>query len=215
MELERELISELVILSRELAAKGYAPASGGNASLRTAEGVWMTRSGCLMHSLTEGDLVLVDENGQKIRGTGQPSKEVILHLAVYRKNPATGVVFHFHPPHTIAACSLLADGEDPIPAMVPTYLMRVYGTELIPYAPPGSVELAEGVERVAGNHQVILLRNHGLVSSGETVLQAAQAVEETEENARIYLLSGGRGISLTQEQCDWLKRSYWGRGSGR
>lgn len=215
MGTERDLILELITLSRELAAKGYAPASGGNASLRTIEGVWITRSGCLMHSLTEEDMVLVDENGQKIRGNGKPSKEVILHLAVYRKNHAAGVVFHFHPPHIIAASSLAADGEDPIPVMVPTYLMRVCGTQLVPYAPPGSAELVEGVERVASNHQVILLRNHGLVSSGETALQAAQAVEETEENARIYLLSGGHGTFLSQEQCDWLKRSYWGRGSGQ
>jgi ribulose-5-phosphate 4-epimerase/fuculose-1-phosphate aldolase len=215
MESARELLLELISFSRELADSGYAPASGGNASFRAAEGVWVTRGGCLMRSLTERDLVLVDENGRTIRGEGKPSKEVSLHLAVYRRNAAANAVFHFHPPHTIAAGSLVADGEDPIPAMVPTYLMRVRGTELIPYAPPGSMELAEGVERVTGGHQVILLRNHGLVSWGETALQAAQAVEETEQNARIYLLSGGRGTALSREQCDWLKEHYWKRGPGR
>ncbi len=211
MKSERESLLEMIALNRELAEKGYAPASGGNSSIRVAEGVLITRSGCVLKSLTIQDFVSVNESGEAVSGNVKPSKEVRFHLAIYRRNPKVNAVFHFHPPHCIAAGSLLPEGEDPIPAMVPYYVMRVRGAISLPYAPPGSAELFESIDRAAAGHQVIFLRNHGLVCSGETVLAAAQAVEETEENARIFLLTGGRGTPLSQEQCQWLKEKYWTR----
>jgi len=203
---------KLVEYCRDLANKGYAPASGGNASIRTPEGVWITAGGSVLGSLSTEDLVLVDQDGKKLDGQGNPSKEVLLHLAVYQANAKVNVTLHFHPPQTIGACALVEDGNNPIPAFVPTFIMRVHGSKLLPYYHPGSFELSQQVQRYAADYQVILLRNHGLVSSGETLTKAAQAVEETEENARIYLLTGGAGRALSEESCRELREKYWSRG---
>lgn len=200
---------ELVAACREMAASGYAPASGGNASIKTPEGVWITAGGTVLKNLSLDQLVLVDNDGNKLAGEVSPSKEVQLHLAVYRVNPKVNAVFHFHPPYTIAACALLADGDDPLPAFVPTYIMRVHGVKLVPYYHPGSIELARAVEQAAATHQVIILRNHGLVSSGETVTQAVQAIEETEANAHLFLLAGTAGRAIEEEYCRQLKEKYW------
>lgn len=204
-------LDDLIMYCREFALAGYAPASGGNASLRTPEGILITGSGSTLRRLDKTDFVLVNEEGEPINTERRPSKEVFLHIAVYRSNPRTRAIFHFHPPHTIAACSLLPEGEDQLPAMVPTYIMRVRGAILVPFFPPGVPELAEEVGRQARVHQVVLLKNHGLVSSGATIQEAAQAVEETEENARIYLMAGGRGKALSQRECKALQERYWAK----
>ncbi len=200
---------ELVEYCREMARQGYAPASGGNASIKLREGVWITAGGSVLKNLSLNELILVDEDGKRLKGNGSPSKEVLLHLAVYKANPKVKAVFHFHPPYTIAACALIEEGDDPIPVFVPTYLMRVRGVKLLPYYHPGSIELSQKIASLALDYQVILLRNHGLVSSGETIIKAAQAIEETEGNARIFLLAGSSGRAIAEKYCRELKKKYW------
>ncbi|HBT15647.1 MAG TPA: methylthioribulose-1-phosphate dehydratase, partial [Firmicutes bacterium] len=39
---------ELVEYCREMARQGYAPASGGNASIKLQEGVWITAGGSVL-----------------------------------------------------------------------------------------------------------------------------------------------------------------------
>lgn len=206
--MESNAIDQLLETCRHLAELGYAPASGGNASIRTGEGVWITAGGCTLRKLARNDLVRVDEEGRRISGQGEPSKEVLLHLAAYRAKPEISTVLHLHPPQTIAVCSCLSDGANPLPAMVPTFIMRVQGVYLLPFYPPGDPRLVPKLSKVIGANQVVLLRNHGLISTGTTVLQASQAVEETEENARIYLLARGRK-PISPIECARLRVKYW------
>lgn len=204
-------LQQLIRCCHELAAAGYAPASGGNASIFTPEGVWITKRGTALKALTVDDFVLVNQQGEVIGNEGIPSKEGFLHLAVYHSRPEDRAIIHLHPPQSIAACSLVnEDGSNPLPAMVPSYIMRIRGTVLLPYYPPGDPQLAGHIREVARDNQIIYLRNHGIVSAGQTVTQAMQAVEEAEENARIFLLTRGQGQPISREDCEALQRNYWG-----
>jgi ribulose-5-phosphate 4-epimerase/fuculose-1-phosphate aldolase len=69
--------------------------------------------------------------------------------------------------------------------------------------------LANAVRAVAGKHHAVLLANHGPVVAGSDVAAAADAVEELEATAQLYLLlRGSRVRPHTDVQVHDLTRRY-------
>jgi ribulose-5-phosphate 4-epimerase/fuculose-1-phosphate aldolase len=62
------------------------------------------------------------------------------------------------------------------------------------------------VGRLAGKHHAVLLANHGPVVAGNTLDAAANAIEELEETAKLFLLLRGSNMRLlTEAQVAALK----------
>jgi methylthioribulose-1-phosphate dehydratase len=104
--------SKVAEAARELAARGWTPATAGNFSARIdASTVVITVSGRDKGSLTADDFLLVDLEGRVIEGAGKPSAETPLHIQLYRKDPSIGAVLHTHSPHqTVAGRALACEG---------------------------------------------------------------------------------------------------------
>ena len=66
--------------------------------------------------------------------------------------------------------------------------MKIGRLPLIPYFPPGDINLAKAVREMASEHHAVLLANHGPVVAGKTLEDAVYATEELEETARLFLL---------------------------
>jgi 3-dehydro-4-phosphotetronate decarboxylase len=79
----------------------------------------------------------------------------------------------------------------------------------VPYFAPGDLKLAEAVRGYAGRHHAMLLANHGPVVAGTSLSAAADAIEELEATARLYLLVRGQDVrALTPAQVAEVKRRY-------
>jgi ribulose-5-phosphate 4-epimerase/fuculose-1-phosphate aldolase len=72
--------------------------------------------------------------------------------------------------------------------------MRVGRLPLVPYYPPGDRGLADAVRRLAGTHHAVLLANHGPVVAGTSLDVAANAIEELEETAKLFLILRGSPV---------------------
>jgi 3-dehydro-4-phosphotetronate decarboxylase len=178
----------LVALGRSLFDRGLTHGSTGNLSLRTAAGFLMTPTGSSLGALDAARLSLLDEGGVHVRGD-PPTKEAALHLAMYRERPGDSAVVHLHSTHSVAVSVLAAtDAGNALPPLTAYYAMRVGTLPMLPYFPPGDAALAEAVARVATRHHAVLLANHGPVVSGTTLAAAADAIEELEATARLWLL---------------------------
>ena len=71
------------------------------------------------------------------------------------------------------------------------------------------MQLAQAVRGFAGRHHALLLANHGPVVAGTSLAAAADAVEELEATAGLYLLLQGRQLrTLTPEQVADIRRRY-------
>ena len=64
------------------------------------------------------------------------------------------------------------------------------------------------MERAAGISNAMLLRNHGSITTGKTLREAAALAEEIEEQARLFFLLEGRGRTLSAEEVAELRRRF-------
>ena len=202
----REQICEL---GRSIFERGLTHGSTGNISARCAEGWLLTPTGSNLGRLDPGQLSKLDWNGKLISGDA-PSKESFLHLAMYQERERNQAVIHLHATHSVAVSVLKGlDPDDLLPPLTAYYVMRIGTLPLVPYYAPGDMALADAVRGYAGRHHALLLANHGPVVAGASLAAAADAVEELEATAKLYLLLQGQRIRpLTPDQVADIKQRY-------
>jgi ribulose-5-phosphate 4-epimerase/fuculose-1-phosphate aldolase len=199
----------LCALGRSLFERGLTHGSTGNLSLRTQDGYLLTPTGSSLGALDPERLSVLDAAGVHVRGD-PPTKEALLHLAMYRERPRDRAVVHLHSTHAVAV-SVLADVDpaDALPVLTAYYAMRIGTLPLLPYFAPGDPALADAVGRVASRHHAVLLANHGPVVSGATLATAADAIEELEATAKLWLLvRHDRLRSLESGEVEDLQRRH-------
>ena len=209
MSADSKTREQIAALGRSMFERGLSFGSAGNLSVRIGGGWLMTPTNVSLGRLDPARLSRLDDTGKHIDGDA-PTKESLLHLAMYRARRSAGAVVHLHSTHSVAVSVL--DGIDPDDALPPItayYVMRVGKLKLLPYFPPGDPTLADAVGAVAAKHSSVLLANHGPVVAGTSLEAAINAVEELEETAKLYLLlQGHRTKFLTQEQVSALMKKY-------
>ena len=203
---EAKLREEICALGASLFQRGLTFGSAGNISARLEDGWLMTPTNVSLGRLDPARLAKLDAAGKLVAGD-PPTKETFLHRAMYEERQQAGAVVHLHATHSVAV-SVLADidAANVLPPITAYYVMRVGTLPLVPYYPPGDLSLAEAVRKLAGKHHAVLLANHGPVVAGSSLDAAANAIEELEETAKLFLLlRGSRLRLLTQEQVAALK----------
>jgi ribulose-5-phosphate 4-epimerase/fuculose-1-phosphate aldolase len=206
---ETTLRERIVSLGRSMFERGLTFGSSGNISVRIADGWLMTPTGVSLGRLDPARLSKLDAEGRLVDGD-KPTKESMLHLALYRERPRAGAVVHLHATHSVAvSCLRDIDPDDVLPPITAYYVMRVGRLPLIPYYAPGDPALAGAIGALADRHKAVLLANHGPVVSGSSLEAAADAVEELEETARLFLLLRGQAIRcLSDDQVTDLRQRY-------
>jgi 3-dehydro-4-phosphotetronate decarboxylase len=204
-----ELREQMVSHGRSLYERGLTSGSSGNLSVQVTDGLLITPTNTCLGRLRPERISHVNRSGRLLSGD-PPSKELILHLAMYRARPDDAAIVHLHSTHSVAV-SCLADVNpaDVLPPITAYYVMRVGKLPLIPYFPPGDQALATEVEQVARSSRAVLLANHGPVVSAADLDAAVYAVEELEETARLHLLLLDRPTRfLTADQCAELHQRF-------
>jgi ribulose-5-phosphate 4-epimerase/fuculose-1-phosphate aldolase len=197
---EATLREEMCRLGASLFARGLTFGSAGNISVRLDDGWLMTPTNVSLGLLDPARLAKLDTAGKLVSGD-PPTKETFLHRAMYEERPQAGAVVHLHSTYSVAvSCLAEVDSADVLPPITAYYVMRVGRLPLVPYHPPGDMSLAEAVRRLAGKHHAVLLANHGPVVAGTSLDAAANAVEELEETAKLFLLLRGYKLRLLSEE---------------
>jgi ribulose-5-phosphate 4-epimerase/fuculose-1-phosphate aldolase len=199
----RQLIADAC---RVLAARGLAEGYLGHISLRVdAERLLVRCRGPQERGLawtTADDVRLVTFDGEP-GATGElkgwtPPNELPLHTEVLRAHPDAQAVVHAHPPAVVAA-DLAGLGIRPI---VGAFDMP--GTKLaaggVPVYPRGVLvrdrRLAAEMVQAMGDRPVVVLRGHGLTSSGTDVPEAVLRAISVDQIARLSLTIASAGGTL-------------------
>lgn len=101
---------EIIVNVRELARRGWTPATSSNFSRRIDDAhVAITVSGRDKGALTEADIMVVDLDGTPVATTQRPSAETLLHSQLYKRFADIGCVLHTHSQTQTVASRLYAD----------------------------------------------------------------------------------------------------------
>jgi L-fuculose-phosphate aldolase len=180
MLLEQER-AELVEYCRRMQADGLTVGTSGNLSVRRGDHVAITPSGAAYEDLTPESICVIDVDGGQVEGTLEPSSEVPMHTAVYRRTDAVAVV-HTHPLYA-STLSVLIDEVPPV-----HYMIALLGgpVRVAPYATYGSTELAENSVTAMDGRFGALLQNHGATTYGESLAKAYTRSVYLEWVCRMY-----------------------------
>lgn len=166
---------------KKIAALKLVQASSGNLSekdsvLKDSNTFYITASGAWFEYVEKDECVpCFLTTGEKMYSTSfNPSTEVLMHQRILKENEHIYVVLHCQPVYsTIIACAKKFFDFNLIPEIV-YYIPRICQ---VPYYRPGSKELADSVaEAVFHGHEVVIMRNHGIVVVGshfDEVIQKA------------------------------------------
>ena len=217
---------EIIRVAQEIAQKGLVVATSGNVSARLsvedslgtkpapnlgtdlkAERVLLTPSGLDYHKMQEVDLVLTDLTGRIIQGQRRPTTELSLHLAIYRQRPDIRAIVHTHSLYA----SVLAVAGLPLPPVLDELAQKLGGVvPLTEYAPAGTEELAENTVKALDSGKAVLLANHGLIGTGETLEEALLICQLVEKGAQVYIYSRclGEPNCLNSAQVQELRKRH-------
>ncbi|WP_411705085.1 aldolase [Edaphovirga cremea] len=210
---EQQLRDDLVNYARSLFQRGLSSGGSGNISAKLPDGGFLvTPTNSCLGELDSQTLSKLDAEGNYLSGD-KPSKEVPMHLAMYRARPACGAVVHLHSPYlTALSCLTNIDSENCLPSITPYYVMRIGRLPLLPYMKPGDQAIAVALAETARDHNAVLLANHGPVVTGSTLREAVFNAEELEDTARLYfLLKPYEYNQLAPSAVDELTQTYRNR----
>ena len=182
---EHQLRKEMVQVAHLCHSRGLLVALDGNISARIADGlVLCTRAGCHKGLLCEDDLIVVDANGRRVRGRGEPTSELEMHLACYRSRPDVEAIVHAHPPTCIA---FTVAGVTLARCVLPEVVLTLGTIPTVEYATTGTRELAGLVGHATRTHDAVMLDRHGAVCLGKSLLDAFCKLETMEQVAKVML----------------------------
>ncbi|QKW08677.1 class II aldolase/adducin family protein [Streptomyces sp. NA04227] len=177
---------------------GYEDGVSGHLTARDPEltdHYWVNPFGMPFACVTVGDLVLANEEGQVVEGSRHVNQAAFtVHAAIHRARPDVVAVAHFHSAHG-RALSALGELLSPI-----TQESCAFFEDHSLYEDYSGVTVdAEEGRRIAaalGPHKAVILRNHGLVTVGESVDAAAWWFVTMDRCSGIQLAARAAGTPL-------------------
>ena len=195
----QECFDEFLAAAHRVAKHGLVACGSGNLSWQVNEAVMLvTAAGSWMAELSQEDVAVCRIMDGVSLNDRRPSKEIGFHAGILREREDVHVVLHFQSPcATTIAClePMLTDFS--VIIEIPHYIGPV---AVVPYLAPGSSELAEAVTSAMREHELAILRNHGLVVVGEDFDQATAKATHFELACKIILGAGGQ-VQFLQEDA--------------
>lgn len=173
-----ETTAKLVVVAKRLYERNMNAALGGNVSVRLGDRVAITPSGINKGFMTDDDVIVVDMEGGKLRGSGKPSSEGKMHYEIYKLRPDVCAIIHAHPPFAVAFALAHRDLPDDILPECSILLGRV---PCLPYVTPSTMELAREVAQGLAHRNAAFMANHGVITVGADLEEAYNRMELLEQ----------------------------------
>jgi rhamnulose-1-phosphate aldolase len=165
-----------------------------------------------------GDAFKIISEGDTKSHIQQPTSELITHLAIHQLVAQRGskekIVLHTHPTELIAltqnpefksteSINALLWGMHP-----ETIVFLPMGVGFVPYALPGSTEIAKQTIESLRKHDLVLWEKHGVFAIANSVEEAFDTIDIVCKSAKIYFLCKSAGFvpeGLSTPQLSELK----------
>jgi ribulose-5-phosphate 4-epimerase/fuculose-1-phosphate aldolase len=177
---------------RYFARHGYIEGMSGHVSVRDPEhdAIWMNPLGIHFGLLKASDMILLDFDGKVVGGNrSRPANAAgfLIHRATHLARPDVHAVCHAHTIYGRAWSAFAKPLE-----MLTQDICNLHNAHSV-YASYGGIVFAkeegEQIAKALGNGKGCLLMNHGLLTLGKTVDEAAYLFGLMERSCQIQLLA--------------------------
>jgi ribulose-5-phosphate 4-epimerase/fuculose-1-phosphate aldolase len=163
-------------------------------------------------SIRASDLLLLDADDSSVMaGPDAPDPSAwTIHGTLHRERPAVRVLLHCHPPYSTALSTL----KDPSMKPIDNNTARFFGSLAIDADFGGIADEAEEGMRLArliGNNRALLMGNHGVTCTGDTVAEAFEDLYFFEKAARTLMLaySTDRPLNILSDEIAEKTAEGW------
>jgi methylthioribulose-1-phosphate dehydratase len=183
-------IDDLCATAQQCYARGWAPATSGNFSMKWGSRVFITPTGLDKGTLRPEELLEIDLDGAVLSGNGRPSAETSLHTVIYRARVHARAILHVHTIwNTLLSGRFAREGHVALRGYELLKGLAGVGTheyeERVPIIENTQeyASLAEKMKVVLHEYSDahgVLLSRHGLYTWGESVAEARRHLEALE-----------------------------------
>lgn len=151
--------------------------------------------GLMYEEITASSLVKVDLDGNIVGDSEYPINPAgfVIHSCIHRERPEMHCVLHTH---TVAGTAVASQEEGLLPlnqtSMIYHGLIRYHDYEGLALDTDEQQRLLADM----GDGQILILRNHGLLTAGRTIPEAFQLMYYTEEACRMQIAAQSGGAKL-------------------
>ncbi len=199
---------EVARFMRRLYKHGLTTTSGGNISLRlTDDLILITPTATDKGRMKWKEVGIVNILGENLTPHLKPSIETGMHLAIYKMKRDVLAIVHAHPVYA----SLFTAIKAKINTNLTAEAKAILGDPLfVRYAVMGSKALADVAAENIMHSDILLLENHGILTTGSKLLQAFDKIEVLENAAKMTLMTEmtGKKRPLGKERILELERLF-------
>jgi ribulose-5-phosphate 4-epimerase/fuculose-1-phosphate aldolase len=164
-------------------------------------------------SIRASDLMLLDADDHDVmnRPDAPDASAWTIHGTIHRRRPSARVLLHCHPPYATALATL----KDPSMKPIDNNTARFFGSLAIDSDFGGIADSAEEGEKLAetlGNAKTLMMGNHGVTTTGETVAEAFEDLYFFERAAKTLILaySTGQPLNVLSDEIAEKTAEGWG-----
>jgi L-fuculose-phosphate aldolase len=180
----------------------------GHASTRAGENrMFINIGSCQRSRLTTDDICTIDFDGNVLEGNGKPPLEFHLHAGIYKARSDVQAVVHAHPKWS-TFLTMTGHRYEP-----------VYGQGSLVFPmpvldSPSSINNPEMAARLAdtlGDRPAAMMKAHGAVTVGKSIVEAFVLANYLEENAyRQYMaLQIGTPYTFSEAEVAACRKKLW------
>lgn len=191
-------------IGRRIYMNHFVAANDGNISVKVSDNeFYCTPTGVSKGFMTPDMIIKVDGEGNKIEGNLNPSSEIKMHLRVYKERPDVKSVVHAHPPVATAFAVANIPLDDYI---LPEAILFLGPVPICDYGTPSTMEIPDSLAPYLQTNDAFLLKNHGALTVGNSLIKAYFNMESLEYYAKITLLTRliGKKEEIPSDQLDKL-----------
>jgi ribulose-5-phosphate 4-epimerase/fuculose-1-phosphate aldolase len=152
------------------------------------------------------DLIILDADGKKLEGLGEPNSETAMHTAIYKARPDVQCILHYHADELIA---IAATGQE-IKVISNCGVQFHRGTPI--YDSPVLIrneQLGSKVAQTLGDKVAVLLRGHGGTVVATNLDQLLRLGLDFVRSAKIQIMAAPLGpVKVhSKEECEAMARN--------
>jgi L-fuculose-phosphate aldolase len=204
----KEERKEVARFMRRLYKHGLTTTSGGNISLRiTDDIIVITPSATDKGRMRWKEVGLMNIFGENLTPELKPSIECEMHLSIYKKKKDIMAIVHAHPVCASAFTAMHSSIRTDLTAEARAILGDPV---LVPYELMGTGDLAARAAEYVQTSDILLLENHGILTTGSNLLQAFDKIEVLENAARMTIIveMTKKKSPLTRERIQQIDKYF-------